>query len=36
MAGLLDLFAIGFESDSLKEFEADLKKNKNELDKYEK
>lgn len=36
MAGLLDLFAIGFESDSLKEFEANLKKNKNELDKYEK
>ena len=36
MAGLLDLFAIGFESDSLKEFEANLKKNKNELEKYEK
>ena len=36
MAGLLELFAIGFESDSLKEFEANLKKNKNELEKYEK
>lgn len=36
MPGLLDIFAIGFESDSLKNFEADLKRNKNELDKYEK
>ena len=36
MPGLLDIFTIGFESDSLKDFEADLKRNKNELDKYEK
>ena len=36
MPGLLDVFAIGFESDTLKEFEANLKRNEKELDVYEK
>lgn len=36
MGGLLDVFGIGFESDSLKEFEANLKRNEKELDHYEK
>lgn len=36
MGGLLDVFGIGFESDDLKKFEADLKNNERELDKYEK
>ena len=36
MPGLLDVFTIGFESDTLKEFEADLKRNEKELDNYEK
>jgi hypothetical protein len=36
MPGLLDVFTIGFESDTLKEFEANLKHNEKELDVYEK
>ncbi len=36
MPGVLDIFTIGFESDSLKEFEANLKRNEKELDNYEK
>lgn len=36
MATLLDLFAIGFNSDSLKDFERNLKRNEQELKKYEK
>lgn len=36
MGGLLDVFAIGFESDTLKDFEANLKRNERELDNYEK
>ena len=36
MPGLLDVFTIGFESDTLKEFEANLKRNEKELDVYEK
>ena len=36
MGGLLDVFGIGFESDTLKEFEANLKRNEKELDHYEK
>lgn len=36
MPGLLDVFTIGFESDNLKEFEANLKRNEKELDVYEK
>lgn len=36
MLGLLDVFKIGFESDGLKEFEADLKRNEKSLESYEK
>ena len=36
MAGALDVFSIAFESDTLKEFEANLKRNEKELDNYEK
>ena len=36
MPGLLDVFAIGFESDTLKDFEANLKRNEKDLDVYEK
>lgn len=36
MPGLLDVFKIGFESDGLKEFEADLKRNEKSLESYEK
>ena len=36
MPGLLDVFSIGFESDTLKTFETDLKRNEKELDTYEK
>lgn len=36
MASLLDLFAIGFQSDNLKDFETELKKTEKELDKTEK
>lgn len=36
MVGLLDLFAIGFNSEGLKDFETNLKNNEKELDKYEK
>lgn len=36
MPGLLDVFGIAFESDTLKEFEANLKRNEKELDNYEK
>lgn len=36
MAGLLDLFAIGFSSEGLQNFEQNLKNNERELDKYEK
>lgn len=36
MAGLLDIFTIGFNSDGLKEFDTNLKNNEKELKKYEK
>lgn len=36
MPGVLDVFTIGFESDTLKEFEANLKRNEKDLDVYEK
>ena len=36
MAGLLDAFTIGFNSEGLREFEQNLKNNEKELDKYEK
>lgn len=36
MAGLLDIFTIAFQSDGLKEFETELKRNEAELAKYEK
>lgn len=35
MPGLLDVFGIAFESDTLKSFETDLKRNEKELDNYE-
>jgi Skp family chaperone for outer membrane proteins len=36
MAGMLDIFSIAFQSDGLKDFEQELKKNEAELAKYEK
>lgn len=36
MSGLLEVFGIAFESDTLKEFSGDLKRNEKELDIYEK
>lgn len=36
MAGMLDLFAIGFNSEGIQTFEKELKNNERELDKYEK
>ena len=36
MANLLDLFAIGFNSDGIKKFEQELKSTKNSLDNAEK